>query len=133
VGTEEPESAGSDGGDADEGADSSETGGGADTQEPRLASPSEDDEVASGGRRSPWQVWRESVAPMAASLLQGTVENAELPLALLVAMLLFIRVQNRLDGRDPKLALAPMYPDPDLPFDHLLVLLPGDPDTEPPR
>jgi hypothetical protein len=131
----EPEADGAETGDAEGGADESDADSEPDTEEPRLASPAEDGdgEAAAGGRRSPWQVWRESVAPKVMSLVMGTVENAELPLALLVAMILFLIGQNRLDSKDPKLALAPMHPDPDLPFDHLLVLIPGDNDTELPR
>ncbi|WP_432545862.1 hypothetical protein [Kineococcus sp. SYSU DK004] len=32
-------------------------------------------------------------------------------------LLLFLLVQDQLDRRDPKLALAPVHPDPDLPFE----------------
>ena len=39
------------------------------------------------------------------------------PLLLLGAMLLFIAVQNRIDARDPKLALAPIFDTPDVPFE----------------
>ncbi len=34
----------------------------------------------------------------------------------LLLVLAFLVVQDRIDRRDPKLALAPVYPDPDLPF-----------------
>ena len=46
-------------------------------------------------------------------------ERAAFPLLLLVAMFLFVLLQNRLDARDPKLALAPIHATPDLPFEPL--------------
>lgn len=39
------------------------------------------------------------------------------PSSLLMLVVGFLSVQNRIDRRDPKLALAPVYPTPDLPFD----------------
>jgi hypothetical protein len=41
------------------------------------------------------------------------------PLLLLIAMFVFVLLQNRLDRRDPKLALAPIHSTPDLPFSPL--------------
>jgi hypothetical protein len=46
-------------------------------------------------------------------------QRAAFPLALLVAMFLFLLFQNRLDRRDPKLAMAPIHSTPDLPFEPL--------------
>jgi hypothetical protein len=44
-------------------------------------------------------------------------KRSAFPVGLLVLVLGFLSVQNRIDRRDPKLALAPVYPTPDLPFD----------------
>ena len=38
------------------------------------------------------------------------------PLSLLLIVIAFLTLQGRIDRRDPKLALAPVYPDPDLEF-----------------
>jgi hypothetical protein len=38
-------------------------------------------------------------------------EALAFPLALAVIVLLFVAVQNRIDRKDPKLALAPITPD----------------------
>ena len=38
------------------------------------------------------------------------------PIALLLLVALFLAVQNRIDRRDPKLALAPVGVEPDLEF-----------------
>lgn len=38
------------------------------------------------------------------------------PTGLLVLVFTFLALQNRIDRRDPKLALAPVHPTPDLPF-----------------
>jgi hypothetical protein len=46
-------------------------------------------------------------------------ERAAFPLLLLLAMAIFVLLQNRLDKRDPKLALAPIHTTPDLPFEPL--------------
>ena len=48
-------------------------------------------------------------------------ERAAFPLILLAAMVLFLLLQNRLDRRDPKLALAPVHSSPDLRFHPLPV------------
>jgi hypothetical protein len=47
---------------------------------------------------------------------RGLAEHSGFPVLLLAAVFLFFALQNRLDSRDPKLALAPMYPHPTLPF-----------------
>jgi hypothetical protein len=49
-------------------------------------------------------------------LLKGVARNAGFPLLLLVLVGFFLLLQNRLDRRDPKLAQAPLYGDPDQPF-----------------
>ncbi len=43
-------------------------------------------------------------------------KRSAFPSGLLMLVLGFLSVQNRIDRRDPKLALAPVYPTPDLPF-----------------
>jgi hypothetical protein len=37
-------------------------------------------------------------------------------MALLLVLALFLTIQNRIDEKDPKLALAPVYGEPDLAF-----------------
>jgi hypothetical protein len=44
-------------------------------------------------------------------------KRSAFPSALLVLVMAFLTLQNRIDRRDPKLALAPVHPTPDLPFD----------------
>jgi hypothetical protein len=43
-------------------------------------------------------------------------ERAAFPLLLLILIGLFLAAQHRIDGRDPKLALAPVHAETDLPF-----------------
>jgi hypothetical protein len=50
------------------------------------------------------------------NVLSRTITKPQLPLALLVIVLLFLLVQNRIDRRDPKLASAPNSPEPELAF-----------------
>jgi hypothetical protein len=47
----------------------------------------------------------------------GVARQSGFPIVLILLIVLFLAVQDRLDRRDPKLALAPMHPEPDLPFD----------------
>ena len=44
-------------------------------------------------------------------------KRSAFPSGLLVLVVIFLTLQNRIDRRDPKLALAPVHPTPDLPFD----------------
>lgn len=44
-------------------------------------------------------------------------KRSAFPTGLLVLVVIFLALQNRIDRRDPKLALAPVHPTPDLPFD----------------
>jgi hypothetical protein len=46
-----------------------------------------------------------------------TARHSSLPIASIAALALFVVIQNRIDKRDPKLALAPMTGDPYLYFD----------------
>ncbi|WNB84298.1 hypothetical protein [Cellulomonas sp. ATA003] len=48
--------------------------------------------------------------------LRDLARTAWLPLLLLVLLLVYLRLQDRLDRDDPKLALAPMHPDQLVPF-----------------
>ncbi|MDX6244607.1 MAG: hypothetical protein QOE76_2330 [Frankiales bacterium] len=60
-----------------------------------------------------------SAAPRATgygALAAALIRNAVFPLWLLLLVLLFLLVQDRIDRRDPKLALAPTYGDPLFPF-----------------
>ena len=50
------------------------------------------------------------------SILKDAPNRAAIPIALLVIVLLFLLVQNRLDRGDPKLAEAPVHGDNDLEF-----------------
>jgi hypothetical protein len=43
-------------------------------------------------------------------------KRSAFPTGLLVLVVIFLTLQNRIDRRDPKLALAPVHPTPDLPF-----------------
>ncbi|MGH2711770.1 MAG: hypothetical protein ACRDH9_11280 [Actinomycetota bacterium] len=45
------------------------------------------------------------------------LEQPAFPLSLIAVVIGFLVLQNRMDRRDPKLALAPVYPDPHLYFD----------------
>jgi hypothetical protein len=46
----------------------------------------------------------------------AVAERSTLPMSLLLVVMLFLLVQDRVDRNDPKLALAPVYPDPELSF-----------------
>lgn len=50
------------------------------------------------------------------ALAAALIRDAVFPLWLLLLVLLFLLVQDRIDARDPKLALAPTYGDPLFPF-----------------
>lgn len=58
-----------------------------------------------------------SVAAITRQAVPAVAKGSGLPLTLLVPILLFVVVQHLIDRRDPKLALAPTYPEPTLPFD----------------
>jgi hypothetical protein len=53
-------------------------------------------------------------------VLGQTITKPQLPLALFVIVLLFLLVQNRIDRRDPKLAVAPTTAEPELSFGPVL-------------
>jgi hypothetical protein len=58
----------------------------------------------------------ERVLAKARRLAKPVLKQTAFPLALLLIVLAFLGVQNRIDRRDPKLALAPVYREPDLSF-----------------
>ena len=50
---------------------------------------------------------------------KAAIRNADktvFPIALLLIVVAFLAVQNRIDSNDPKLALAPVFADPDIDF-----------------
>jgi hypothetical protein len=51
-----------------------------------------------------------------ASAAKAAARTATFPLALLGLLFAFLLAQDKIDRRDPKLALAPVHKDPDLPF-----------------
>ena len=44
------------------------------------------------------------------------VTRSSFPILLVLVVVAFLIVQDRIDRKDPKLALAPVYAEPDLPF-----------------
>lgn len=58
---------------------------------------------------------REALRKLASIATDGAKRGA-FPLVLLLLMAAFVVVQHRIDSRDPKLALAPVHADVDLPF-----------------
>ncbi len=59
------------------------------------------------------RVVRDVVQESAAPVAKGVAWSA----GTLPVLLLFLALQNKIDGRDPKLAQAPVFADPNLPFD----------------
>jgi hypothetical protein len=51
-----------------------------------------------------------------ATVASSVSKNTAVPVGLLILVGLFLLVQNRMDNRDPKLALAPVYADPGVTF-----------------
>jgi hypothetical protein len=51
-----------------------------------------------------------------ASFVAHHPDKSVFPLSLILLIAGFLSVQGRIDKSDPKLALAPVYPDPDLEF-----------------
>lgn len=80
---------------------------------PRSTGPVADQDPVSGpGLWNGVTEWLASVSEVAVRV----AEKASFPLLLLVVMVLFLVVQNRIDRNDPKLALAPVHSEPDVPF-----------------
>jgi hypothetical protein len=60
-------------------------------------------EVSSGSR-----IPGPNLVATVTAVLAGAVETAAFPLLLLLVVILFLIIQDRIDRRDPKLALAPI-------------------------
>ena len=52
----------------------------------------------------------------ALEIASTVAKKSTLPMSLLLVVVIFLLVQDRMDRNDPKLALAPVYPDPELSF-----------------
>ena len=52
-----------------------------------------------------------------ATVAEGVLSQPGFPISLLLVVVMFLVAQNRIDRRDPKLAMAPVYPDPHLDFE----------------
>jgi hypothetical protein len=74
--------------------------------------------AAQDRRRSIFERVVDSVYDSVKEAAPAVFKGARIPLYLLPLVLLFLLIQNEIDRRDPKLALAPAYADPDLPFDY---------------
>jgi hypothetical protein len=77
-------------------------------------------------------VW-DSIAARLAPVIRAVREvasAARFPIVLLIAMVLFLLLQDSIDRRDPKLALAPVFPEPDVEFP---TAPPGDLKATPPE
>ena len=57
-----------------------------------------------------------------ATVAEGVLSQPGFPVSLILVVILFLMAQNRIDRRDPKLAMAPVYPDPHLDFEPVLGL-----------
>lgn len=71
-----------------------------------------------GGSRSLWEQVVDAASETVRAAGPAVVKGARIPLYLLPLVLVYLLIQNEIDRRDPKLALAPAYADPDLPFDY---------------
>jgi len=72
------------------------------------------------GKRTPSKVIGEIVeqtAEVVYKVASGTARHSGVPIASIAAVVIFLLIQNRIDRRDPKLALAPVIGDPYLSFD----------------
>jgi hypothetical protein len=56
------------------------------------------------------------LATQALAAAKAVGEKTAFPTGLLVIVVAFLMIQDRIDRRDPKLALAPVYAEPDLAF-----------------
>lgn len=74
--------------------------------------------AATGGMDFAWNdAWWQKVGKAAIDYVPAALLRLSVPLLLLVLMGLFILVQEAIDRKDPKLALAPVHREPDLPFE----------------
>ena len=71
---------------------------------------------AAGGKQPPASNVTPSALPWWARIGSEVVLRSAFPLLLIILALLFLSIQDRIDRKDPKLALAPARPDPQLPF-----------------
>jgi hypothetical protein len=76
--------------------------------------------IARGAAAIPGAVPGTDVPRAIKNVLGQTITKPQLPLALFVIVLLFLLVQNRIDRRDPKLAVAPTSAEPELTFGPIL-------------
>ena len=58
----------------------------------------------------------EELSASLAHFAQGLAKRSALPIALIILVGLFLALQDRLDRKDPKLALAPLHDEPHLRF-----------------
>jgi hypothetical protein len=72
--------------------------------------------TAGGTRRGTAQEIFNELIRMLSSTAGFASRNLTFPSALLAIIVAFLAIQNRIDARDPKLALAPVSPPPDLEF-----------------
>ncbi len=72
-------------------------------------------EAASRSARAPGVLGE--VFENVSTVVTGLLEQPAFPMILISLVVAFLVLQNRVDRRDPKLALAPVYPDPHLYFD----------------
>ncbi|WP_432571689.1 fibronectin type III domain-containing protein [Kineococcus sp. SYSU DK005] len=95
---------------------------------PTAGSPGPGTGATAGGTTTGGPGLRGAVAAAARTIATvgvAVVRHAQYPAGLLLLALLFLLVQHRIDRDDPKLALAPLRPDPETPFP------PARPDTRP--
>jgi hypothetical protein len=58
----------------------------------------------------------ERIAQVVAGVAEEVAERTAFPAGLALMMVGFFAVQDRIDRRDPKLALAPVHAEPDIAF-----------------
>lgn len=74
--------------------------------------------AATGGMNLAWNdAWWQRVGKAAIDYVPAALLRLSVPLLLLVLMGLFILAQEAIDRKDPKLRLAPVHREPDLPFE----------------
>lgn len=74
--------------------------------------------TATGGTDFAWDnAWWQKVGKAAIDYVPAALLRLSVPLLLLVLMGLFILFQEAIDRKDPKLRLAPVHREPDLPFE----------------
>ena len=66
-----------------------------------------------------------SMTDRAATVAAAVLKKSSFPFLLLLIVVIFLVVQDRIDRNDPKLALAPVHADSELPFTPASPLTPG--------